>query len=172
MRENLRFLFYLLAGLAVASIVCTLAEHHRSKQSTLPQPVIDTLIVRDTIRVTIPTYVAETLLSVVRVPVNVLNPCEPNAVGKSDTVVHTDTVWAELPLTQKRYTDSLYTAWVSGYHPSLDSIYIHRPTIYVKTTEASPKREKRWHFGLQGGVGMTPKGVLPYVGVGVGIKFF
>ena len=169
MRENLRFLFYLLIGLAVASVVCTLAEHHRPKQSTQPQPVIDTLTVLDTIRVAIPTYVAETLLRVVRVPVSVPRPCEPHA---ADTVVHPDTVWAELPITQKRYTDSLYTAWVSGYHPSLDSIYLHRPTIYIKTTEASPKREKRWQVGLQGGVGMTPKGVQPYVGVGVGLKFF
>lgn len=125
----------------------------------------DTLLIRDTLRIAQPVVRDSLVVRYVRVPV------VRDSVQTDSVWVH-DTLFVSLPLTQKRYTDSLYTAWVSGYHPSLDSIYIHRPTIYIKTTEASPKREKRWYFGLQGGVGMTPKGVQPYVGVGVGYRIF
>ena len=36
-----------------------------------------------------------------------------------------------LPITQKVYRDTSYTAWVSGYAAALDSIHIHRPTHYL-----------------------------------------
>ena len=50
-----------------------------------------------------------------------------------------DTVWVNLPRTQKRYEDSTYTAWVSGYEARLDSIHVYRRT--VTRTVAVPETE-------------------------------
>lgn len=75
-----------------------------------------------------------------------------------------DSVDVELPITQKVYEDSLYRAWVSGFDAKLDSIELHQPTRYITIT--TEKEQSKWSFGLQGGVGITPKGVQPYIGVG------
>ncbi len=41
-----------------------------------------------------------------------------------------DTITMEVPVEQKRYDDSLYTAYVSGYRPQLDSIRLHLPSTH------------------------------------------
>ena len=48
-----------------------------------------------------------------------------------------------LPITQKVYRDTSYTAWVSGYAAALDSIHIHRPTL--PPLELRPARRHRPH---------------------------
>lgn len=68
-----------------------------------------------------------------------------------------------IPIQQRVYGDSTYTAYVSGYEPCLDSICLRLPTTEVRVKTPA----KRWNFGLQGGVGITPKGVQPYIGFGV-----
>lgn len=70
-----------------------------------------------------------------------------------------------IPITQKVYKDSLFRAYVSGYHPALDSIEIYRKseTIYIR----SPTKPKRWSVGIQAGLGLTPNNIQPYIGVGV-----
>lgn len=70
-----------------------------------------------------------------------------------------DTVWINLPRTQKRYEDSTYTAWVSGYEARLDSIHVYRQT--VTRAVAVPKKEntgrgwlgERIGAGIVGGAG-------------------
>ena len=163
LHEVLKYLFLCLAGCMLFAFGVYI--HDQRVQQMRSEIQTDTLLIRDTLRIAQPVARDSLVVRYVRVPV------VRDSVQTDSVWVH-DTLFVSLSITQKRYTDSLYTAWVSGYHPSLDSIYIHRPTIYIKTTEASPKREKRWQFGLQGGVGMTPKGVQPYVGVGVGYRIF
>ncbi len=73
-----------------------------------------------------------------------------------------------LPITQKMYhKDSLYTAWVSGYMPQLDSISVFCPQKIITITKT--EKTKRWNVGLIGGYGVGLKhGKLePFVGVGV-----
>ena len=48
-----------------------------------------------------------------------------------------------LPVEQKRYDDSLYTAWVSGYRPNLDSITLRLPTITETITKTIVKPSPR-----------------------------
>lgn len=86
-------------------------------------------------------------------------------VHDTDSVVRVDTITKEvsIPISQKVYRDSMYTAWVSGYRPSLDSIKVVNSVV----TRDVVRPANRWGVGIQGGVGMTPKGVQPYVGVGV-----
>ena len=64
---------------------------------------------------------------------------------KHDTVhsICTDSADIEIPITQKQYSDSIYTAWVSGYEPSLDSIrvYSRKEVITInKTIKEPPNR--------------------------------
>ena len=84
---------------------------------------------------------------------------------------------AIIPIERTIYRDSVknakYEAFLSGYHASLDSIFIE---CYGKeTTITITEREKvsRWGFGIQAGVGISAKGVAaPYVGVGVQYRLF
>lgn len=94
-------------------------------------------------------------------------------VLQRDSAVHDTTVVyltanndsVVIPITQKVYTDSTYTAYVSGYCPALDSLRITmRERIVTNTIAAKPKR---WGAGVTAGYAFTPKGFQPYVGVGI-----
>ena len=74
-----------------------------------------------------------------------------------------------MPVVQRVYGDSTFRAWVSGYDVRLDSVEVFPRTVVV-TRRAVVGR--RWSVGVQGGLGVTPRGVLPYVGVGVGWRLF
>ena len=84
-----------------------------------------------------------------------------------------DSVNVVLPITQKVYDDANYTAYVSGYNPSLDSLIFRMPREVVTIKEYS--KPKRWSVGVQVGYGVTLKGTpqfAPYVGVGVSYNLF
>lgn len=90
--------------------------------------------------------------------------------GKS---VPEDSVTVQIPITQKVYEDSTYTAYVSGYRASLDSLIFKMPREVVTIKEHS--KPKRWSVGVQVGYGMTLKGTpqfTPYIGVGVSYNLF
>lgn len=92
-----------------------------------------------------------------------------------DTVhsIFIDSVAVEIPITQKQYADSTYTAWVSGYKPSLDSIYVYPRHDVVTITNTIRLKPKRWGVGLNVGYGITPKnGMQPYIGIGVNYNLF
>ena len=66
-----------------------------------------------------------------------------------------DSIEVPVPIYQKRYDDSLYTAWVSGYRPALDSISLHQPEIVTTITETIVKPSPRWSVGLSVGPGVS-----------------
>lgn len=77
-----------------------------------------------------------------------------------------DTLRAVVPLTQKEYRDSNFTAWVSGFMPKLDSIEVRsRVVTYTQTVTKS----RRWNAGIVGGYGygFQSRQLEPFVGVGV-----
>lgn len=79
-----------------------------------------------------------------------------------------DSVSVELPITQKRYEDSTYTAWVSGYKPRLDSIYVYPRHETITITNTIRQKPRKWGLGVSAGYGYAPgKGMVPWVGVGV-----
>lgn len=84
----------------------------------------------------------------------------------TDTI--NDTIFVQLPITQKTYTDSTYTAWVSGYDLCLDSIQVYPRTEYKTITNTIKVQDtKRWGIGIHGGVGVGKGGFTPYIGVGI-----
>ena len=81
-----------------------------------------------------------------------------------------DSARVKIPITQKKYSDSTYTAYISGYNAALDSIFVHPKTILVREKE----RSKRWVLGAGVGYGydfVGRKGA-PFVGVTVSYKLF
>ena len=84
-----------------------------------------------------------------------------------------DSVNVVIPITQKVYEDSTYTAYVSGYKASLDSLIMRMPnttTTIVKTDERS-----RWSISVHGGYGLTltkqPR-FEPYIGIGISYNLY
>ena len=123
---------------------------------TRPEPEVVRDTIRDTIRVVGPrdtVYLPS--IDTIRVPVPV-----------HDTVGRVDTLWIELPRERVEVQDTLFTAWISGYQPQLDSIDIYQETITITKQLPAP----RWSIGIQGGVGITPKGMQPYLGVGISYR--
>lgn len=89
-----------------------------------------------------------------------------DTVRQSDTVRAVDTVEVRLPIVQKVYKDTNYTAWVSGYEPRLDSISVrHREVTLRKVARVG----RRWGVGFGVGLGVGSGG--PGVGFGIGIFY-
>ena len=118
----------------------------------------DTLYVRDTIVENNPVYVTNTVIDTMLVAVR-------------DTVTVRDTAYIVIEREQKHYRGDNYEAWVSGYRPRLDSIYVFPETRYI-TNEIQVKRKPhKWGIGIQAGYGVTlPNGkpqMAPYIGIGI-----
>lgn len=152
--------------------------------------VADTVVVRDTVRSTMPTEKDSKVVGTVVLPLvpsplregrnyakltdgksasGVLDDAAMDARNGGEIGV-SDTVWATVPRTQKRYEDSTYTAWVSGYEPRLDSIEVYRRTVFMTKTETATSR-KRLSLGLAGGIGYGVLTRKPDVWLGVGVTW-
>ena len=84
-----------------------------------------------------------------------------------------DSADVNIPITQKQYCDSTYTAWVSGYEPSLDSIRVYARREVVTVNKIIKEPPNRFVVSLNIGYGLTPQnGLQPYIGIGVGYKLF
>lgn len=114
-----------------------------SVKKSFPVPV-DSFVVR---------YIAKSL------------PIARDSVAKQ---LRSDSVKVQIPISMKVYEDTLYKAYVSGYEPKLDSITIKQKTTYI--THTIRDIESRFRIGLQAGYGLTPKGMQPYVGVGLSYR--
>lgn len=153
--------------LLVLAVICLIAGvAFRCKEEREAQTIthIDTtrVVVYDTVTYRKPIAVDSVVLryetikvrKVVSDTIRVLNNAE-------------DSVSVEIPITQKHYADSTYSAWVSGYDPCLDSIKVYPRTEVVTITKQIQDKPKRWGIGIQGGVGYGKGGFTPYIGVGV-----
>ena len=89
-----------------------------------------------------------------------------DTIHLNDTLVIRDSI--PIPITQKEYEDTSYHAWVSGYLPSLDSIYV-RERVVTNTINTTNTLYKKWNIGVQGGYGygIKSKTFEPYVGFGI-----
>lgn len=127
------------------------------KRTTMPQKEVvrDTVFSTDTVCISFPTASNETIVRY-----------EPYPVFIPGDTVH-DTVFVYIPITQKVYRDSFYTAWISGYSAKLDSIEVYN-RMQTITIQEKVKR-KRFGIGLQVGYGF-PHGA--YAGVGLSYNLF
>ena len=134
-------------------------------------PAADTVRVTltDTVRLTVPEvrdsvvvrYVVRRMAMPRAYPTDSMDGPEPD----------NDSAAVIVPITRKEYKGEDYTAWVSGYMASLDSIAIIRRTERVTIRD----KPKRWSVGIQAGVGIGADGRQrfgPYVGIGVTYNLF
>lgn len=110
-----------------------------------------------------------------RTEIDVINPATLDSLFRAtcDTTISVDTVRKEvmIPITQKEYRDSDYTAYVSGFHAKLDSIEVRTKEVTYTKTET---KFRRWNIGLTGGYGygFRSKQFEPFVGIGITLNIF
>lgn len=83
-----------------------------------------------------------------------------------------DALRAVIPITQKVYRDSLYTAYVSVFRAQPDSITVRQRTVTVHQTVTLPQpttRRSRFTFGLTVGAGYGLFTRKPDIFVGAGV---
>ena len=155
----LRFLWDCLALLGlIALVACAM----RGCTPTTQETVTEERTVRvDTVRVTQVVAIAERPTGLERVAFPVTAVIIPTPTDSTEA----DSVAVEIPLTQTEYRDSTYRAWVSGFHARLDSIELYPRTETVTVTVK--ERPRRWSIGASTGLALTPRGLQPYIGVGV-----
>lgn len=179
------------AGFCLGAGLANHCNHH--SRDGKGKVTVDTVTVRDTVRITEPSAADSVVTGVIRVPVAL--PTEPtvpkaeievfepgrlsevmdgHAGNKGGTeqgtgkIARKDTVWAVVPRTQKRYVDSTYMAWISGYEPRLDSIEVYQKTVTITKSVEGRGKSKRFSVGLTGGFGYGVFTRKPDVWVGVG----
>ena len=131
---------------------------YSSKHCYNVRTVTDTIIERETI-----TAIPDTVYRTVALGEKTVK------VVIHDTLCKTDTVTVSLPFVQKQYKDSSYSAWISGYEPSLDSIRVFPKTTIIRESKVVRQKDRRW--GVFGGVGIgVSDRITPCVGVGIGYR--
>ena len=150
--------------IAAAIRICTY-NCNRSQSDTSIEHKADTVRIRDTIHIPRPVYITSKIIDTMTV-----------LVQATDTLWLHDTLYINLPREQRTYTDTTYTAWISGYRPQLDSIQIYQRTEYITKEIKTVTKPKRWGIGLQAGYGVSlHKGQVfpaPYIGVGLSYSIF
>ena len=142
-------------GLAVAVLLGFLVgqRHPRNGGGETPTPKVDTLVIRDTFKVTEPIYVTKRVVDSIPYPV-------------TDTLMLRDTLFVFLERKQIRWEDSLAVVYASGVMPQVDSVIHHTESLIV-TKEIPVIKKTRWGLGVQAGMGTGKNGLTPYVGVGI-----
>ena len=172
----------LTAALAVLSLVLAAAliiSRHTPNQQLPPEvhTLTDTLILRDTVHIALPSPQTTDTVGTVTIPVPV-PPDRHTGTIRTDTLRITDTVYIRLPIEQRYYTGPHYEAWISGHRPRLDSLRIRTEALRLTTattvshtaTAARQSKTGRWGIGIHLGYGMTlaPQPQLrPYIGIGI-----
>ena len=143
------------AGLTVAVLLGLLVGQRcpRNGRGETPTPKVDTLVIRDTFKVTEPIYVTKRVVDSIPYPV-------------TDTLRMRDTIYVILEREQIRWEDSLAVVYASGVMPQVDSVIHHTESLII-TKEIPVIKKTRWGLGVQAGMGAGKGGLTPYVGVGI-----
>lgn len=137
----------------LTAVICSVFGYGYGRRRTWGStPVADTVRIHDTIRDSIPYPVIETVVQ----EVPELFPVYITLAG--DTIQ--EPVYIPVPIMQKEYQAENYRAWVSGYKPSLDSVWVYPEKIIIR------EKPRRWGIGVIAGYGIGHNGLSPYVGVG------
>ena len=156
----------LIYTLLIAFISCALGCYIGSKVYSYAtkykyKTIVDTVTIYDTLvyREPIPKDSVILRYKTISVPVTYIDTLQ----------VIRDSISVSLPISQKHYADSTsYDVWISGYEPCLDSIKVYNKVEQITIKE----KQKKWSIGIQGGIGVTPKSVQPYVGIGISYNLF
>lgn len=158
-------------------ILCYALIYKSTKSPTATYDVVrDTVIYNDTIPYYKPIPKDSLIVRYRTVILPIVNKVSKEYYNKDSFVsesvkqVGGDSAAVVIPITQKVYEDSTYKAWVSGYEPQLDSIFVYQKTQVIN--HYIREKPKHWGIGLQIGYGCTGKELHPYIGIGVNYNIF
>ena len=97
-------IFLIAAAIRICTYSCTSSNGYTSIEYQA-----DTIRILDTIRIPHPVSVTSRTIDTMTV-----------LVHATDTLWIHDTLYISLPIEQRTYADSTYTAWISGYRPKLE----------------------------------------------------
>ena len=168
MKKAVIILALLLAISAAYNIIYICA---RVSGGTDGQTRTGTVRIVDTLRYVSPAPVSDTIVRYVRVTAPIA-PQPPDtaarAVAATDTMRSingiADTAAVIIPITSRTYSTPEFTATVSGYLPSLDSITIHAPRTII-TNNPTAAKSKPWGIGIAAGFGAGRGGITPFIGI-------
>lgn len=152
-------------GLMVLSTALVYHDKHFVPREVVKEVVkVDTLVVRDTLKITEPQKV------------KTIHTRDTLLVKALDTLRIHDTLYVGVPVTQEYYKGKDYEAWISGYEPKIDSLCVFPQTIYINTDKTiSVTSRKRFGVGVQVGYGASVHQsqvyLSPYIGIGVSYNF-
>lgn len=160
--------------LLLLAVICLIAgvafrcKEQREEAQTITHIDTTRVVVYDTVTIRKPVAVDSVVVRYKTIHVELKEDNFPKLDDKEDNFpIKNDSTTVEIPITQKHYADSTYSAWVSGYDPCLDSIQVYPRTEVVTITKQIQDKPKRWGIGIQGGVGFGKGGFTPYIGIGV-----
>lgn len=168
----------ILASLLIVSVAANVVlwqETHKPAEVRV-ETLTEYIMVKDTVpKVVENRLTGETLTVTAAVHRHATNhdPDVMAAESLPDTVASVcivgDSATVTLPVEQRVYQDSLYTAYVSGYRPRLDSILLRLPHTYTTVTRTVNKAARRWAIGptVGAGYGVTGKQADIFVGMSV-----
>lgn len=154
-----------LSGFLLAMVFFIIKDNKSSQNEEKGANIksIDTVVVRDTLRIEVP-----------------VEKIKYKEITKVESVyVEVPVTQEKIPFEQKQYTDSIADIYISGFQPNIDSINYHIPqqTIYVDKVIEVPQ-VKKWYedrFIISAGVytGYSPiyNNFDVIVGFGVGVRF-
>lgn len=144
--------WHVILVILLTSAICFFVGYNRGSKSNDIFHDSDTVRIRDTIRDSIPYPMIETV-------VQEIPELFPVYITLDGDTTH-DSIYIPVPITQKEYQTENYRAWVSGYKPSLDSVWVYPEKIIIRETP------RKWGIGVIAGYGIGRDGLSPYVGVG------
>lgn len=155
--------------LAISAAYNIIYIRERVSGGTDGQARPDTVRLVDTLRYVSPAPVRDTIIRYVRVPVELPrqdNPANPGNSSESaeKAAAASDTAAVIIPITSRTYSTPEFTATVSGYQPSLDSITIHAQRTIITNNPPAAKR-KPWGIGIAAGIGAGRGGITPFIGI-------
>lgn len=96
-----------------------------------------------------------------------------DTITKWDYFVVHDSVAVEVPITSKHYGNEQYDAYISGFEPNLDSIFVYQKTEIITNTITRTVKENK-HFFLDVGAGceykFNDKSAVPFAELGLKFK--
>ena len=134
------------------------------------QPDFETIESKhDTIRIT------DTITLIEPVPVSIVTtdiqpyklPVHVDTVYQTINQIERDSVYVDIPISQKVYEGEQYNAWVSGFEAKLDSIRIFSNKEIITIEKTIKNKPKRWGIGFYAGYGYTPHGFQPSLGISI-----
>ena len=151
--KNIFIWLFILIALANAFLIGRRVG--KQGQEEVIKTQVDTLVIRDTIRINEPVIVERRVVDTMTIEV-------------PDYLVVHDTAYVNLPREEVEYRDTSYRAVVSGFLPRLEEIEIYRQdrVVTIETTRTIKERS-HWGLGVQAGAGISTQGLVPYVGIGV-----